>query len=148
MFKKIVRKTQENFKKHLVLKMLGKILYGLMFKGFPSQTPQKVKCPKKEKKEKETKYTLAFHAEGKNSRDLGINRNYFMACNPWHGIFGMEIRASYAYSMYHPQHGNHSMEIRAWSLTAGLSTAWKSRHGFFKACMSPHGCPRHFLSTA
>ena len=79
---------------------------------------------------------------------LGINRNYFMACNPWHGIFGVEIRASYAYSMYHPQHGNHSMEIRAWSLTAGLSTAWKSRHRFFKAWKSPHGCPRHFLSTA
>ena len=53
-----------------------------------------------------------------------------MACNPWHGIFGMEIRASYTDSMYHPQHGNHSMEIRAWSLTAGLSTAGKSRHGF------------------
>ena len=30
-----------------------------------SQT-KKVKCPKKEKKEEETKYTLAFHAEGKN----------------------------------------------------------------------------------
>ena len=26
----------------------------------------KVKCPMKEKKKKETKYTLVFHAEGKN----------------------------------------------------------------------------------
>ena len=34
-----------------------------MFKGFPTQTTKKVKCPKKKKEE--TKYTLAFHAEGK-----------------------------------------------------------------------------------
>ena len=45
--------------------MLGKIHYRSMFKGFPK--PKKVKCPKKEKEKKkeETKYTLAFHAEGK-----------------------------------------------------------------------------------
>ena len=31
--------------------------------------PKKVKCPKEEKKE-ETKYSLAFHAEGKNKNEL------------------------------------------------------------------------------
>ena len=38
-----------------------------MFKDFPTQTnqPKKVKCPEK----KETKYTLAFHAEGKNEAE-------------------------------------------------------------------------------
>ena len=41
-----------------------------MFKGFPK--PKKVKCPKKEKEKKkeETKYTLAFHAKGKNDTQL------------------------------------------------------------------------------
>ena len=33
-----------------------------MFKGFPTK---KVKCPQEKKKKEETKYTLAFHAEGK-----------------------------------------------------------------------------------
>ena len=57
-----------------------------------------------------------------------------MACNPWHGIFGMEIRASYADSMYHPQHGNqgvvfnrrtfHRREITAWIFQGMEVTAW------------------------
>ena len=45
----------------MVLKMLGKICEGSIFQGFP--TP-KVKSPKEEK---ETKYTLTFHAEGKKN---------------------------------------------------------------------------------
>ena len=41
-----------------------------MFKDFPTKITQKVKCPKKETKEKEeTKYTLAFHAEGKHQAE-------------------------------------------------------------------------------
>ena len=45
--------------------MLGKMHYiKINVQKFPD--PKKVKCPKKEKKE--TKYTLAFHAEGKNPR--------------------------------------------------------------------------------
>ena len=38
-------------------------------KGFPLP---KVKSLQKEKKEKETKYTLAFHEEGKNCREAGF----------------------------------------------------------------------------
>ena len=30
-----------------------------------------------------------------NLEDLGMIRNHFMACNPWHGILGMEITAYY-----------------------------------------------------
>ena len=42
------------------------------FQRFPNS--KKVKCPKKkeEKEKEETKYTLAFHAEGKNEVHLGL----------------------------------------------------------------------------